>query len=468
MAQGAAFFDLDRTLLAGASGTVFAAAMREAGLAGRQLPGERLLFGLFNRIGETLPSMVLARQGAALARGKSQRAVRDAAKRAASELADIVQPFAAGLIATHHAAGRPTVLATTTPRDWVEPLAELLGLDDVVATRYGVEADGMYSGRLDGPFVWSAGKLSAVAAWAEEHDVALAESYAYSDSVYDVPLLSAVGHPTAVNPDARLVVVATMRRWPVLHLDVPPGVAKVPVLDIELQRLFLQFARPLAFPYARFDIAGAEQIPEKGGAIIVANHRSYFDPAAIAVTIARTGRTVRYLGKKEVFDAPVIGPLARAMGGIRVDRGSGDREPLTAAIEALAAGEMVALMPQGTIPRGPAFFDPDLKGRSGAARLAAASGAPVIPIGIWGTEQVWPRSGRLPNILNLTAPPTVRVRVGKQVPLKLQDPASDTKRIMTAITKLLPPEARRRHEPTPEELARTYPPGKAPKPNGTD
>ena len=79
------------------------------------------------------------------------------------------------------------------------------------------------------------------------------------------------------------------------------------------------------------------------------------------------------------------------MGGIRVDRGTGSDEPLQAAADALAGGEVVAVMPQGTIPRGPAFFDPELKGRWGAARLAAMSEAPVIPIGLWGTEQVWPR-----------------------------------------------------------------------------
>ena len=80
---------------------------------------------------------------------------------------------------------------------------------------------------------------------------------------------------------------------------------------------------------------------------------------------------MRFLGKKEVFDAPIVGDLATAMGGIRVDRGTGSDEPLQAAADALAAGELVAIMPQGTIPRGPAFFDPELKGRWGAARLAA-------------------------------------------------------------------------------------------------
>ena len=91
---------------------------------------------------------------------------------------------------------------------------------------------------------------------------------------------------------------------------------------------------------------------------------------------------------------PVVGQLAKAMGGIRVERASGSDEPLRFAAEALEAGQMVALMPQGTIPRGPSFFDPELKGRWGAARLAAMTKAPVVPVGLWGTEKVWPRSSR--------------------------------------------------------------------------
>ena len=142
-----------------------------------------------------------------------------------------------------------------------------------------------------------------------------------------------------------------------------------------------------------------EHIPAAGAAIIAANHRSYFDPAAMSVVIAKSGRTVRFLGKKEVFDVPVVGQLATALGGIRVDRASGSDEPLEAAADALAGGEVVAIMPQGTIPRGPAFFDPELKGRWGVARLAQLTKAPVIPVGLWGTEKVWPRSSRHPERL---------------------------------------------------------------------
>src|SRR6478735_2124549 len=112
---GAAFFDLDRTLLAGASGEAFSGAMREAGFTNRSLPGERVVYGLFNRIGETLPSMALARQAARLAKGRSIAAMRAAGAAAADQLAAMVQPFAGRLFAEHRAAGRPIVLATTTP-----------------------------------------------------------------------------------------------------------------------------------------------------------------------------------------------------------------------------------------------------------------------------------------------------------------------------------------------------------------
>jgi putative phosphoserine phosphatase/1-acylglycerol-3-phosphate O-acyltransferase len=427
----------------------------------RSIPGENLLFRVFNAVGETLPSMALTRQAAVLAKGRAQAAVVRAAEQAAHELHRMVQPMAESLFAVHRAAGRPIVLATTTPFDLVAPLARLLGLDDVVATRYGVNADGTYDGTIVGPFVWSAGKLAAVRTWAETNGVDLAESYAYSDSVYDTPLLSAVGHPFVVNPDPRMAVMAAARRWPVIDLSGAEGsgLPRIPVVNLEIQRLVLGLTHPMFFPYARFDIAGTEHIPVNGPAILVANHRSYFDVAAMGVTIARTGRTVRFLGKKEVFDAPVVGQLAAAMGGIRVDRGTGSDEPLKAAAEALEHGDMVALMPQGTIPRGKAFFDPKLKGRWGAARLAALTGAPVVPVGLWGTEKVWPRSARVPHVLNVLDPPLVTVRVGETVPMKHVDPDADTKKLMKAIMALLPPESRVKRTPTAEELAAALPPG---------
>jgi len=457
---GAAFFDLDRTLLRGASGPIIGEALKTAGVTDRSIPGEQLVYKLYDLFGENRPSMEVTKRAVRFASGWVRSQVQEAGELAADALAASLQPFARPIFDEHRAAGRPLVLATTTPYDLVKPLADALGFDDVVATRYG-EADGKYDGTLDGEFVWGPGKLRAIQTWAKETGIDLAESWAYSDSFYDLPMLGAVRHPVAVNPDPRMLVVALLRRWPVVHLDVPSGVPKVPVLGIEPQRAVLAFTRPGLVPYARFDISGVEHIPADGPAIVVGNHRSYFDPMALGMALAKRGRPVRFLGKKEVFDAPVVGQLARAMGGIRVERGTGSDEPLAEAAAALKMGEIVAMMPQGTIPRGPAFFDPVLKGRWGAARLAAMTGAPVIPVGLWGTEKVWPRSERLPNLLALAHPPTVTIKVGPPVQgLRGESPDADTKKMMTAITKLLPAEARKKRTPTPEELARTYPGGK--------
>ena len=457
LVAGAAFFDLDRTLLSGASGPALSAALRASGIGGKQLPFESALYKVFNTVGETLPSMLLARQGATLLKGHRQSDVRAAASTAVDELMKLLQPFAKSIIQSHRDNGRSVVMATTTPRDFILPFAEALGFDEVIGTRFAVDEHGAYNGELDGPFVWSAGKLAAVRAWSIANDVSLEESFAYTDSIYDSPLLGAVGNPFVVNPDARLVVLAASRRWPAMNFDVSPGVAKVPVMGLELQRLALAFTRPSIFPYARFDVSGVANIPKSGGAILVGNHRSYFDVAAVAIAVAQSGRTVRFLGKKEVFDAPIIGQIATAMGGIRVDRGTGSDEPLLAAAEALSAGEMVAIMPQGTIPRGREFYKRELVGKWGAARLAETARVPVIPIGLWGTENVWPRNSRLPNITNIVRPPLVSVTVGSPVALTYGDVDGDTRRMMNAIMDLLPDESRFEREPTEEEIKKASP-----------
>jgi len=450
--------DLDRTLLKGASGLVLSAAMHAEGLfeGRRSLPAEDLLYAFYDRMGENLPFMAMVRAAPMFVRGWKVEAVRRSGELAARELADLVQPYAPGVLADHRAQGRALVLATTTPVDLISPFAELMGFDELIATRY-TSQDGRYTGSIDGEFVWSAGKLAAVRRWSKQHGIDLSKSYAYSDSVYDAPLMHAVGHPHAVNPDRRLRFLATLRRWPVEHWDRPRGVPKI--AGFELYDVLRPFMRPELVPYARFDIEGVDNVPLRGPVLLAANHRSYFDVIALAMLAARVGRPVRFLGKREIFDAPVVGQIARAIGGISVDRGSGSDEPLRAARKALEAGEVVVVLPQGTIPRGRKFFDPVLNGKTGTARLAAMTGAPVVPVGLWGTEAVWPRSSRLPNVTTILGSPKIVVRVGKPVSLGLSDAVADTEAVMGAITSLLPDEARVAHEPTKEELSRTLPPG---------
>ncbi|HEY2562310.1 MAG TPA: HAD-IB family hydrolase [Acidimicrobiales bacterium] len=455
-AHSAVFVDLDRTLLRTASGPVLQAALMAEGVLtpGRGVPGDFLLYAFYDRFGETVPFIALARAAARIMRGRSAEETRRAGKAATAQLIDLVQPYALEVLAEHRRAGRRLVLATTTPIDLIDPLAVALGFDAVVATKYQI-VDGLYTGRLDGGFVWGAGKRAAVRRWASEQDIDLASSHAYSDSLFDVPLLSLVGHPHTLNADPRLAAVAVARRWPLEYWDRAPGVPSI--LGLEPYHLIRPFVRTEAFPYARFDITGVDHVPPSGPVLLASNHRSYFDVAALAIVAARIGRPVRFMGKQELFDAPVIGRIARALGGIPVNRDAHSGAPMREAAAALRGGEVVLVLPQGTIPRGDAFFDPVLRGKTGVARLAAETGAAVLPVGLWGTEQVWPRSSSIPNMTTVLRPPMVTVRVGAPVSLGGEDAVADTQTVMAAIVDLLPDEAREEHTPTADELSRTRP-----------
>jgi putative phosphoserine phosphatase / 1-acylglycerol-3-phosphate O-acyltransferase len=447
----AAVFDLDRTLINGSAGPVLGRHLRMVGLA---LPLLDPYSSGCQRLADTLIGPQLARATAWAAKDWPLDLVAKAAEGAADELVERLQPFVPQLLDEHRAAGRRLVLATLTPWPLVAPFASRLGLDSVIAPAWAAFGE-TYTGDIDGRLPWGRGKVVAVREWARAAGVDRGASFAYSASLCDGPLLADVGHPVAVNPDPPLAALALLERWPVRHLDVAPGVAKVG--GRELQAWLRPFSRPELIAYASFQFAGVEQIPRSGPVILVFNHRSYFDPIAMNLLVAKSGRTARFLGKKEVFDVPLLGRLAAAFGGIRVERASGSRGPEVAAAAALGGGEMVVIAPQGTIPRGPAFFDPELKGRWGAARLAAMTGAPVVPVGMWGTEQVWPRSSRLPKLG--VRRPRVTVTVGPPVRLAYESPEVDTATIMAAIVDLLPAEARQRRVPTEEQLVRSFPHG---------
>lgn len=459
--RAVAVFDLDRTLISSSSAIVFRRHLEQAGIrAGPDIPLVDVFTNFYERFGETWLLMQPARLSSRAANGWSTAVVERAMRAAAEELAAMVLPGAAETFEEHRAAGRPLVMATTSPMPFVRPLADRLGFDDVVATEWEREirdGDEVFTGQMTDDFVWGRAKADAVARWARANQVALGDSWAYSDSYFDAPLLAMVGHPVVVNPDLQLRITARIRGWPVTRFDRAGAVVKI--LGREIQEWIRPLVREqLLASNARVEIAGIENIPASGPAIVVFNHRSYFDPFVMALVVARAGRNARGLGKREVFDVPIVGRVLGASGGIPVDRGSGSDEPLAAAIAAVEAGELLMMAPEGTIPRGAPFFDPVLKGRWGAARIAAATGAPVIPVGLWGTEKVWPRSSQLPKWA-LTDRPTVSATVGAPVALKHRSPEADTKRIMKAISAVLPADARRRHTPTVEELARTYPHG---------
>jgi putative phosphoserine phosphatase/1-acylglycerol-3-phosphate O-acyltransferase len=442
--RSVAIFDLDHGVLTKPASTLVA--------GGGAVPS--ILDRVADLAGPLLGPLVLGRTMRGVA-GVSTSDIREAAKEAASTVE--LAPHAQGLLAEHRKARRRIIGTTKLPIEAAEPFAVALGFDDVIATRMNV-VDNRYEGDADGPIVHGRGKLDAAREWARNNGASLKRSYFYSGAFSDVPLLSEVGRPVVVDPDPQLAALAWLKGWPTRSLHAPPGIPTI--AGLEPQDIGRPLARPELVPFARFEFEGLENIPSEGAAIVVGNHRSYFDGVALGLTISQSGRTARFLGKKEVFDVPVFGMVARWLGGIRVDRGTGSDEPLEAAAEALRSGEVVGLMPQGTIPRGPAFFEPELKGRWGAAKLAAMSKAPVVPIGIWGTEKVWPRSSRIPKLADPRHRPLVTVKVGEPIKgLTHTDLDADTKAIMAAIVDQLPPEAKRKHTPSDEELALTYPAG---------
>lgn len=190
-------------------------------------------------------------------------------------------------------------------------------------------------------------------------------------------------------------------------------------------------ARAVLLPPLRFGIRwtidGATAIPERGPVILASNHVSYLDPLALAYVADRRHRRVRFLAKAELFEKRGLGAALRSIGQIPVSRGTAAAaSSLDAAVEALRRGECVAVFPEGTISLD---LEP-MAGKSGTARLAQASGAPVIPVGLWGVHRVLFK-GRKPKWRWGVAETAV---VG--APLYI-DPAEDvtaaTDRIMTAI-----------------------------------
>lgn len=461
--KAAAFFDLDRTLLGDSSGIMIMDALRERGLISDR---EQALADIGRRfyklVGETWIGMQLTRRSLSRFAGWSRTDLREAAERSVDKLDAAVYEEARTLIARHKAQGHMVCIATSTGRDIVEPLADRLGVDRLLATEYEDE-EGTFTGNLIGKWLWGPDKAEAVKAFCEREGIDVEESYAYTDSYYDRPLLEMVGYPRVVNPDALLRAYAVRKGWPVLGFRNRSGPPKVALEPFDLLR---PLGHPLIAP-VNVVIEGVQLIPRDGPVILAANHRSYLDPIALTAVAFRRGRKPRYLGKKEVFDVPVAGQLMRALGQIRVERGTGDMTPLKHAIEALERGEAIGIFPQGTIPRGEAFYSGELKGRTGVARLAVATEAPVVPVALWGTEKIWPRSHRLPKVADLVARKPVYAKVGEPMYLKLpagKKPTAAayhrlTEQVMDRIASLLPADVRSPGTPTQEQIRLATPPG---------
>jgi HAD superfamily hydrolase (TIGR01490 family) len=211
----AAFFDLDRTLIKGSSAFTFAkAAWRSGMMPTRQLvqDGTSAIAFRFRGASDKKVDRVRERVLGAV-KGASQSDLVALNAVILPKLLSRVRPEAQDLIDLHRRAGRHTFIVSASPQELVEPLAVALGMTGGIGTVAEV-VEGLYSGALVGPFTYGPGKAAAIEAMSRRHGYDLERCYSYSDSASDLPMLEAVGHPVAVNPDPTLASVAHQRGWP--------------------------------------------------------------------------------------------------------------------------------------------------------------------------------------------------------------------------------------------------------------
>ena len=219
----AAFFDLDKTIIAKSSTLAFGRSFYNGGLINRRTV-LRTAYAQFVYLagGADHDQMERMRQFlSAMAIGWDVEQVKEIVGETLHDLIDpLIYSEAAALIAEHKAAGRDVVIVSTSGSEVVEPIAEMLGADLAIGTRMAVGEDGKYSGEIEF-YAYAENKAKAIVELAAERGYDLSRSFAYSDSATDVPMLEAVGHPYAVNPDRTLRREATAREWPILVFDKP-------------------------------------------------------------------------------------------------------------------------------------------------------------------------------------------------------------------------------------------------------
>ncbi len=409
-----AFFDLDRTLLAGFSAAAFArelvrlgkvdaagAAQSIAAAARFQLGG----VGFSGFVGETVGFLKGMSESELVAMG--ERLFTD-------HLAAAVYPESRALVRAHQRKRHTVAVVSSALRYQIEPLARDLGIEHVMCTRLEIE-DGVLTGRVVHPTCYGTGKATAGRDFAAARGIDLAQSYFYTDSDEDLPLLDIVGRPRAINPNRGLRALAVRRGWPVHDFTsrgtpsqgdvlrtalaigsvVPSFLAGMPAaLLARSWRLGINLGMSMwgeigtALAGVDVHVRGEEHLWSQRPAVFIFNHQSAVDMLLLCKLLRRD-----FVGiaKQELRRNPLFGPLFAASGAVFIDRFNHDKavEAMQPAVDALRNGLSVVIAPEGTrspTPRLGHF-------KKGAFHLAMAAKVPLVPIVFRNALDVLPKHG---------------------------------------------------------------------------
>src|SRR6266536_1342633 len=404
------FFDFDGTLIDGYSLAAFARHYLRSGQIAPADLGRLLLTGLrgvtteqdFERL-TTLSMRVWA--------GRSEDELAELGERLFVQgISGALYPEGWRLVDAHRRAGHTVVLASSATRFQVEPAARAMGVEHILVSPVEI-VNGICTGRPGGPLLWRAGKAAAVRGFARDHDIELAESYAYSNGDEDVRFLLTVGRARALNPGEQLAAAARHYGWPIARFRSRgrAGVRDIARTAAGLAGMFGGFTTGAALGAltgsrreavdlgttlagemgsvlagVRLDVHGAQHLATRP-AVFLFNHQSKLDVLILA-KLLRSGFTG--VAKKELAVVPGFGLMFRLADVAFVDRGNvaQARKNLEPAVRKLRDGISLAIAPEGTRSATPALGP----FKKGAFHVAMQAGVPIVPIVIRNAgELMW-------------------------------------------------------------------------------
>ena len=409
--QVGAFFDFDGTLIDGFSAALYFRERLTSGDVGlAELTGTLLEVFNMSQRGHDVTRLVEVALGA-LAGREVAELDRLAGEMFRTKIAGRVYPEARRLVAAHLEAGHTVALASSATRFQAADAAADLGIEHILVTEVEV-IDGLLTGRVDGPILWGPGKAAAVTAFAADHDLDLAESYAYGNGGEDVPYLETVGRPRPLNPDSALTAEAGERGWPIHRLTrvnrlnpltvarsaaAYAGIGAGVGLGLGMGLLNQSRAKALSVAAAvggelslaaagvSLEVFGQENLWSARPAVFVFNHQSQLDVLILAALLREKFTAV---AKKELQTDPTFAAIGWLADVAYVDRTdvAAAKAALAPAVDSLRNGTSLVIAPEGTRSPTPRL----LPFKKGAFHLAMQAKVPMVPIVIRNAGEVMP------------------------------------------------------------------------------